>query len=73
MRVERVGFTVASTRGGYRLRVMAAEAGALLQCVAEYEDLSHSEMIDVLLAELDVWRPGWEHSELGHQPPLWDR
>lgn len=73
MKVERVGIMVSRSKGGaYELRVLHAGAGQLLGQAHEYDELGWTELLDVLLSELDCRRPGWEYTALGHQPPLWE-
>lgn len=53
---------------------------ASLYCVGDrspteiqtYERLSRSELEQLVDALLDRWRPGWEYSPMGAQPPLWE-
>lgn len=37
----------------------------------DYDGLTYTEAVDVILALVDQGRPGWEWHPDGHQPPLW--
>lgn len=74
MRIERTIAALEWSYDGYFLRVACNVNGDHMpRYEATYTSLSWTEVIDVLLAELDGRRPGWEIDEgmLFQQPGLW--
>lgn len=65
-------------RGGlryYRLRIYSHVAGEIQPAWEEvYDDLLWTEVVDILLEELDARRPGWSLDEgrRFRQPPLFE-
>ena len=60
--------------GTYNVRVWVRSSDSPDSHKTDYSGLSWTEAVDVMLAELDAARPGFQviDGEPGYQPPLWD-
>lgn len=74
MTIRAIGFAVTRGRhpGSYNVRCWVRVSDTAASTTEDYESLTYTEMLDVVLAMMDCHRPGWQMIGDEFQPPLWD-